>query len=283
MTFLGYRIGRNYRQDTGAVYIGTRPSPASVQSICRRMSELTTRRSGLLSPEVVVARLNRLLTGWANYFTLGQVSPGLRGGRPARDAAAAPVALSEAQGADRERSALPGHAALVRLRAHAPCTAHDELSVGEGMNLVREPDAGNPHVRFDERRLETEQWRGVRHRRRRKPPGTATPCAYRHRASRRLYEVPAAFERRCIPPDRAVRTDCLQSAVAIMLNMRPPHALSGTGVLCPRAPFSPPGALGTLGATRGSTTGCYACEETRRRPSGRVADSSRQHEGQENW
>ena len=75
MTFLGYRIGRNYRQDTGAVYIGTRPSPASVQSICRRMSELTTRRSGLLSPEVVVARLNRLLTGWANYFTLGQVSP----------------------------------------------------------------------------------------------------------------------------------------------------------------------------------------------------------------
>ena len=75
MTFLGYRIGRNYRRDTGAVYIGTRPSPASVQSICRRLSELTTRRSGLLSPEVVVARLNRLLTGWANYFTLGQVSP----------------------------------------------------------------------------------------------------------------------------------------------------------------------------------------------------------------
>jgi group II intron reverse transcriptase/maturase len=75
LTFLGYRIGRNHRRDTGAAYIGTRPSPASVQSICRRLSELTTRRSGLLSPEVVVARLNRLMTGWANYFTLGQVSP----------------------------------------------------------------------------------------------------------------------------------------------------------------------------------------------------------------
>ena len=75
MTFLGYRIGRNYRRDTGHAYIGTRPSPASVQSICRRLSELTTRRSGLLSPEVVVARINRLMTGWANYFTLGQVSP----------------------------------------------------------------------------------------------------------------------------------------------------------------------------------------------------------------
>ena len=54
-------------------------------------------------------------------------------------------------------------------------------------DLVREPDAGNPRVRFDERRLETESRRGVRHRHWRKPPGTATPYAYRHRASRRLY------------------------------------------------------------------------------------------------
>ena len=75
MTFLGYRIGRNYRPDTGAAYIGTRPSRESVQSICRRVSTLTTRRNGLLPPEEVVARLNRLLTGWANYFLLGQVSP----------------------------------------------------------------------------------------------------------------------------------------------------------------------------------------------------------------
>ena len=75
MTFLGYRIGRNYRPDTGAAYIGTRPSRESVQSICRRVSALTTPRDGLLSPGVVVARLNRRLTGWANYFTLGQVSP----------------------------------------------------------------------------------------------------------------------------------------------------------------------------------------------------------------
>ena len=75
MTFLGYRIGCNYRPDTGAAYIGTRPSRESVQSICRRVSELTTPRHALLPPEVVVGRLNRLLTGWANYFTLGQVSP----------------------------------------------------------------------------------------------------------------------------------------------------------------------------------------------------------------
>src|SRR5439155_11854700 len=37
-------------------------------------------------------------------------------------------------------------------------------------SLVREPDAGNPHVRFDERGQETELWRGTRHRH-----STATP------------------------------------------------------------------------------------------------------------
>ena len=41
----------------------------------------------------------------------------------------------------------------------------------------------------DERRLETESRRGVRHRHRRKSPGTVTPCAYHHRASRRLYDI----------------------------------------------------------------------------------------------
>ena len=53
-------------------------------------------------------------------------------------------------------------------------------------------------------------------------------------------EVPAAFERRCIPPDCVVRR-------LRMPNMRPPHALSG-------------GRLTALGATRGSTTGCYDAE-----------------------
>ena len=73
--FLGYRIGRNYRPDTGRAYIGTRPSQASVRSICRRMSELTARRYSGLEPQVVIGRLNRVMTGWANYFYLGQVSP----------------------------------------------------------------------------------------------------------------------------------------------------------------------------------------------------------------
>ena len=70
-----------------------------------------------------------------------------------------------------------------------------------------------------------------------KAVGNSYPLAYRHRASRRLYKVPAAFERRCIPPDCVVRR-------LHMPNMRPPHALSG-------------GRLAALGATRGFTTGCW--------------------------
>ena len=75
LEFLGYRIGRNYRRDTGRAYIGTRPSRDSVVSVCRKISELTHRRYGLLEPQTVVGRVNRVMNGWANYFRLGQVSP----------------------------------------------------------------------------------------------------------------------------------------------------------------------------------------------------------------
>ena len=73
--FLGYRIGRNYRLAGKGAYIGTRPSKSSVQSICRKISETTARRHGLLSAEMVVERLNRIMIGWANYYCLGQVGP----------------------------------------------------------------------------------------------------------------------------------------------------------------------------------------------------------------
>ena len=75
LEFLGYRIGWNYRRQDGRRYIGTRPSAASVQGICRRISEETTRQTGVKDPDEVVERINRVITGWANYFRLGQVSP----------------------------------------------------------------------------------------------------------------------------------------------------------------------------------------------------------------
>ena len=76
--FLGYRIGWNWRKSGRSRYIGTRPSKASIQSICRRISEQTARRNGSIETEDMVARLNWMLSGWANYFKLGQVSPAYR-------------------------------------------------------------------------------------------------------------------------------------------------------------------------------------------------------------
>ena len=75
LEFLGYRIGRNYRPYGEGSYIGTCPSKASVQSICRKISETTAKGHGWLPSEVMVERLNRIMTGWANYFCLGQVTP----------------------------------------------------------------------------------------------------------------------------------------------------------------------------------------------------------------
>ena len=75
LEFLGYRIGRNYRRHGKGAYIGTCPSKASVQSICRKISEMTAPQHGWKSMEEMVEGLNRTMSGWANYFSLGQVSP----------------------------------------------------------------------------------------------------------------------------------------------------------------------------------------------------------------
>jgi group II intron reverse transcriptase/maturase len=72
--FLGYTIGRCYSPRTGHAYVGPRPSRKRITRVCRAVSELTQRRwCGLSVPEQV-ARLNRLLVGWANYFCCGAVS-----------------------------------------------------------------------------------------------------------------------------------------------------------------------------------------------------------------
>jgi len=72
--FLGYRIGRCYSPKTGGAYLGTRPSPKKVQSLCREISELTSRRRTLLDADTIVDQINRKLAGWSNYFCLGPVS-----------------------------------------------------------------------------------------------------------------------------------------------------------------------------------------------------------------
>ena len=75
--FLGYSIGRSYGKD-GVPFIGTRPSRKAVQSLLRRIHDATTPYKHAESPELRVAAINRLLRGWAAYFSQGPVLPTYR-------------------------------------------------------------------------------------------------------------------------------------------------------------------------------------------------------------
>jgi group II intron reverse transcriptase/maturase len=76
--FLGYTFGRFYSPRTGGSYLGVRPSAQKIQRICAAISEQTRRTWVFLDPDEMVGRLNRMLRGWANYFTLGAVNVAYR-------------------------------------------------------------------------------------------------------------------------------------------------------------------------------------------------------------
>ena len=76
--FLGCPFGRFWSPRTGRPYVGVWPSKKRIQRICVRVSELTDRRSTSRSVAEVVADLNRLAEGWANYFCLGSVGKAYR-------------------------------------------------------------------------------------------------------------------------------------------------------------------------------------------------------------
>jgi RNA-directed DNA polymerase len=76
--FLGYTFGQCRSSKTGRAYLGTFPSKKRVIRICETISELTGRDQTLLDQVMVVAKLNRTMIGWANYFCLGPVSKAYR-------------------------------------------------------------------------------------------------------------------------------------------------------------------------------------------------------------
>jgi group II intron reverse transcriptase/maturase len=76
--FLGYTVGRCYSPKTGRAYLGTVPSKKRVLRNCETISEATGRDHILLDQEMVVAKLNRTMIGWANYFCFGPVSTAYR-------------------------------------------------------------------------------------------------------------------------------------------------------------------------------------------------------------
>ena len=76
--FLGYTFGRLWSPRTGRAYIGMRPSKKRLTRLVVALRELTGLRSTRPPVPEKVVELNRLLTGWANYFSLGSVSRAYR-------------------------------------------------------------------------------------------------------------------------------------------------------------------------------------------------------------
>ena len=76
--FLGYTIGMYWSWKQRRLVLSTRPSKKAVKRLLTKISETTRKNMTLLDVEVVVGRLNRMLTGWANYFCRGPVSNAYR-------------------------------------------------------------------------------------------------------------------------------------------------------------------------------------------------------------
>jgi RNA-directed DNA polymerase len=69
--FLGYSFGRMYSPRTGKAYLGYRPSKNSIGRMVETIHALTARSQTLQEATELVAKLNRTLRGWANYFQVG--------------------------------------------------------------------------------------------------------------------------------------------------------------------------------------------------------------------
>jgi RNA-directed DNA polymerase len=76
--FLGYTFGRLWSPRTGRPYLGVRPSKKRIARICAAVTQATDRRSTSRCAAEVVTDLNRMVSGWANYFSLGSVSRAYR-------------------------------------------------------------------------------------------------------------------------------------------------------------------------------------------------------------
>jgi group II intron reverse transcriptase/maturase len=76
--FLGYTFGRMYSARTGQARLGYRPSKKSIKRAVEKVHALTDRSGTWQETTKLVAKLNRTLRGWANYFQVGTVNKAFR-------------------------------------------------------------------------------------------------------------------------------------------------------------------------------------------------------------
>ena len=76
--FLGFTFGRMYSPKTGQARLALRPSKKSIRRMIETIHELTIRSGAWQETTALVAKLNRALRGWANYFDVGSVTKAYR-------------------------------------------------------------------------------------------------------------------------------------------------------------------------------------------------------------
>jgi RNA-directed DNA polymerase len=74
--FLGYSFGLHHQKRNGRRYLGASPSDRAVQRLKDKVGELLRPQSGPW--EEIRDRLNRMLVGWANYFSHGTLRKSYR-------------------------------------------------------------------------------------------------------------------------------------------------------------------------------------------------------------
>jgi hypothetical protein len=157
--YFGYSVGRCYSTKTGRAYIGTRPSQKKVRGIMERISQNRGRDTLKQGIAEKVRELNALVVGWGRLFPARPGHQSLpRSGAHSRYWLRQWLCAKH-QPTGSCHPSLSRRVSLRDARAGTIGTDNAQLPVSESMHggWSESRDVGNPHVRLDERDLETER------------------------------------------------------------------------------------------------------------------------------